>query len=87
MNEEILEHIFELKREKKEGKQSSDTTIPKKASPKQSSKGFLAKITTPFSSKNKDKKSPKVLLYLNLRTKAIKYIPMNVLLPLLFLQI
>lgn len=56
MNEEILEHIFKLKREKKEKKQSSDTTIPKEASPKQSSKGFLAKITTPFSSKNKDKK-------------------------------
>lgn len=56
MNEEILEHIFKLKREKKDKKQSSDTTIPKEASPKQSSKGFLAKITTPFSSKNKDKK-------------------------------
>lgn len=81
MNEEILEHIFDLKREKKEEKQSSDATNPKEASPKQSSKGFFAKITTPFSSKNKDKKN------LNLRTKAIKYIPMNVLLPLLFLQI
>lgn len=56
MNEEILEHIFKLKREKEDKKQSSDTTIPKEASPKQSSKGFLAKITTPFSSKNKDKK-------------------------------
>lgn len=56
MNEEILEHIFDLKREKKEEKQSSDATNPKEASPKQSSKGFFAKITTPFSSKNKDKK-------------------------------
>lgn len=54
MNEEILEHIFDLKREKKEEKQSSDATNPKEASPKQSSKGFFAKITTPFSSKNKD---------------------------------
>lgn len=40
MNEEILEHIFKLKIEKKEKKQSSDTTIPKEASPKQSSNGF-----------------------------------------------
>lgn len=42
MNEEILEHIFELKREKKEGKQSSDTTIPKDSSPMQNkaARGF-----------------------------------------------
>lgn len=47
MNEEILEHIFELKREETGEKQSVDTTTPKEASLKQSKS---------FPSKNKDKK-------------------------------
>lgn len=55
MNEEILEYIFELKRENKEEKQSFDTTIPKEVSPEQN-RGDLARITTPISSKNKHKK-------------------------------
>lgn len=47
MNEEILEHIFELKREETGIKQSVDTTTPKEASQNESKS---------FPSKNKDKK-------------------------------
>lgn len=47
MNEEILEHIFELKREETGIKQSADTTTPKEASQNESKS---------FPSKNKDKK-------------------------------